>query len=359
MRALIIGTGLIGTSIGLALRHRGWAVSLKDTDPGHLAAAEQRGAGSAALPDEPVDIVVVAVPPSDTPVVVCEELRINLNATVIDVASTKAQVVAEVLNRYPDAAHRFVPTHPMAGREVSGPAGARADLFADRPWVLCPGADEQHEQAARTLMESCGALVVSLSALEHDRTVALTSHAVQVLSSAMAGALVRDPRALEVSGQGLRDVTRLAGSDAALWTGILRSNPEPVAEVLDGIIRDLTEVSGALHALAGATSGQTDLAAHTVVADFLERGRRGRAAIPGRHGAGPERHSTIRVQVVDEPGSLAALFFAAGQLGVNLLDVRIDHLWGRPSGLVELSVDPTHAATLTEGLLAGGFDVRD
>lgn len=359
MKALIVGTGLIGTSLGLALRHRGWTVSLTDADARHQAAAVALGAGLASVPGETVDVIVVAVPPSVTAHVVSTQLRLNLNATVMDVASTKAEVLAEVQNSVPDLAHRFVPTHPMAGREVSGPDGARADLFADRPWVICPSAAVEHQQAAAAVIEACGAMPVVLSAEEHDRTVALTSHAVQIVSSAMAAALVRDPRALDVSGQGLRDVTRLAGSDSALWTAILRSNPQPVAEVLDGIIRDLMQVQGALAAMAGQAHGTPDGSAETAVTDVLERGRQGRAAIPGRHGAGPERYSTIRVQIVDEPGALAALFLAAGQVQVNLLDVRIDHLWGRPSGLVELAVDPADALRLTEGLVAGGFDVRD
>lgn len=359
MKALIVGTGLIGTSVGLALRHRGWSVALSDARSEPLAGAIRRGAGVAGVPGEPVDVVVVAVPPSVTATVVADHLRMNLNATVMDVASTKAEVLAEVQSNVPDLAHRFIPTHPMAGREVSGPDGARADLFADRPWVICPSAEAGHQNVARTLIEACGAMPVVMSAEEHDRTVALTSHAVQIVSSAMAAALVRRPHALDVSGQGLRDVTRLAGSDAALWTAILRSNPQPVADVLDGIIRDLTQVQVALQSMAGQPGTAPDDAAESAVTDVLERGRQGRAAIPGRHGSGPERSSTIRVQIADEPGALAALFVAAGQVQVNLLDVRIDHLWGRPSGLVELAVDPADAHRLTEGLVAGGFDVRD
>lgn len=399
-RALVVGTGLIGTSLALALRHDGWQVWLEDANDTHRDLAVQLGAGT-ALPSEgglpEVDVVVVAVPPSDAATVAIHYLRTTVNVTVMDVASTKTEVEHKIQSFGADLSRRFVPSHPMAGRELSGPAGARADLFADRAWVICPGADPEHVARAERVARSCGAFPVAMSAREHDLTVALTSHAVQVVSSAMAAALLRDQRALDVSGQGLRDVTRLAGSDPALWSAILHSNPGPVADVLGGIITDLVQVRDALSAMANAQAqsaqhstgveaapattatrpdestvngpgevgaaidgqehGQPD--PHHVLADFLLRGQQGRAAIPGRHGAGPERLSQVRVQVADEPGALAALFVAAGDLGINLLDVRIDHLWGRPSGLVELAVDPADAAALAEGLAAGGFALRD
>ena len=152
---------------------------------------------------------------------------------------------------------RFVPGHPLAGREVSGPAAARADLFADRVWALTPGAGTDPDRTAQVtaLVESLGAVVVTTTPEEHDRAVALTSHAPQVVSSLVAAGL--EPlgaTAVRLSGQGLRDMTRLASSDPELWTEILTSNAEPVSDALDGLIERLVRVRDGLLARGAGTA---------------------------------------------------------------------------------------------------------
>ena len=352
MKVAVVGTGLIGTSIALGAVHRGHQVFLRDDHAPHLAQAVQLGAGT-PWQDEDVDLVVVAVPPADLGPVVIHTLRTNPQSTVMDVGSIKANLLREVEALGLDV-ERFVPTHPMAGRETSGPGAARADLFADRIWVLCPGADPARVVLVASLIADLGATAVTMTAQDHDHAVATTSHAAQLVSSALAAQLGDlAPDSVAISGQGLRDVTRLAGSDPGLWEQILSANAGQVAAVVARLGADLAAVAEELR--ASSADGQSDL---SITRQLLERGRAGRDLIPGRHGSGSENMATVAVQVADEPGSLAKLFVAAGDLGINLLDVRIDHLWGRPSGLIELSVDPHEVASLRSGLLAQGFDVR-
>jgi len=349
---LVIGTGLIGTSVALALAGQGRQVWLQDADAQALAVAVGRGAGLEGPPAEDPAVVIVAVPPLSSASVVAGALRRYINATVSDVASTKARLQAEVESLMPDSADlgRFVPGHPLAGREVSGPAAARADLFVDRVWALTPSAatDPRRTAAMATLVESLGAVPVVTTPDDHDRAVALTSHTPQVVASTVAaGLLDLGETEVRLSGQGLRDVTRLAASDPALWSEILSSNAGPVAEALDGLIARLSTVR----------DGLRDGAEEPVRAALAD-GVDGRRRVQGKHGAAPVAFAVVAVSVADRPGELGRLFADAGATGVNLEDVRIEHAQGRPTGLVELEVAPGSAADLAEGLRASGWDVR-
>jgi prephenate dehydrogenase len=269
------------------------------------------------------------------------------NATVTDVTSVKAEPLAAAVAAGADAA-RVVGGHPMAGRETAGAGSARQDLFDDRVWVVAPlrQSDPQRVEEIRELALTCGAVPVVMTPEEHDRAVALTSHAPQVLSSLLAARLLdADPDAVAVSGQGLRDMTRIAGSDPDLWRAILSANAESVVGVLEAYARDLDDVI-------------TRLREQGDVAEALERGVEGRQRIPGKHGAAATAYDLVPVIIRDEPGELGRLFVAAGDLDVNLEDVRIDHVLGKPSGLVELSVRPEVTARLVAGLRSLGFEVR-
>ena len=349
---LIVGSGLIGASLGLALRARGVTVWLEDAAEESLTVAVQRGAGVAGPPETDPDLVLVAVPPVAAPVVINAQLRRYLRATVSDVASTKTRLQRDVEALTTDI-DRFVPGHPLAGREVSGPAAARADLFADRVWALTPSVrtDPARTAAVAALVESLGAVVVQTSPEDHDRAVALTSHTPQVVSSLVAAGL--DPLGtaeVRLSGQGLRDVTRLATSDPDLWTEILTSNAEPVSDALDLLIGRLTLVRDGLR--RGSEGSPAVRAA-------LAEGVAGAAKVPGKHGTGPVQYAVVPVVIADRPGELGRLFAAAAATGVNLEDVRIEHAQGRPTGLVELQVQPASSGRLADGLRAGGFEVRD
>ncbi|MFI0349523.1 prephenate dehydrogenase [Actinomadura sp. 9N407] len=353
-RIIVVGTGLIGTSIALALRERGTEVLLTDRDAASLAMAVELGAGE-ALPDgavgEPAELAVLAVPPAAVAVTLLDAQKRGLAAVYTDVASVKALPLKQAAELGCDLTS-FVPGHPLAGRERSGPAAARGDLFLGRPWALCPAPESRPEAVAvvTALVTACGAEPVVLDAAEHDEAVALVSHGPHVVSAAVAARLTgAGETALGLTGQGVRDVTRIAASDPRLWIGILTANATPVADVLEAVATDLAVAASLLR------DGSEGAATH--VADLLLRGNAGRSRIPGKHGGEPSSYAVVQVVIPDRPGELAMIFQAAGIAGVNIEDVTIEHSPGRPLGVLELSVSPGAAERLSEELRARGWSV--
>jgi prephenate dehydrogenase len=360
VRAIIIGTGLIGTSIALALRERGSDVWLTDADPAAARLAADLGAGDPlpAAPAAPADVAVIAVPPDAVAATLADAQARRLAAAYTDVASVKQLPVAQARELGCDLT-RYVPGHPLAGREKHGPAAARADLFLGRSWALCPlpETSSQASQAIIELVRACGAIPVSADPAAHDRWVALISHAPHLVAAAMAARLELAPgEALDLAGQGLRDVTRIAAGDTALWTQILSANAAPVAEVLAAVAADLAD---AARTLADGTriSDDGDDPGKAVAA-LLDRGQAGVARIPGKHGGAAHEFAVVQAVISDRPGELARLFHAAGAAGVNIEDVRIEHSPGLPVGVAELSVRPAEAGVLLDALEAGGWPVR-
>ncbi len=353
MKVAVVGTGLIGTSIALALRERGSTVWLTDSDPAAARLAADLGAGELlpAQTRDPADVAVIAVPPAAVAATLAEAQTRNLAHSYTDVASVKQLPVADARNQGCDLT-RYVPGHPLAGREKHGPAAARADLFLGRTWALCPlpETSEAAIQAVTDLVRTCGAVPVRTDPAAHDRWVALISHAPHLVAAAMAARLEEAPgEALDLAGQGLRDVTRIAAGDTALWTQILSANAAPVAEVLAAVAADLAEAARVL-----AEDDDSDKA----VAALLDRGQAGVARIPGKHGGAPREFAVVQVVIPDQPGELARLFDATGAAGVNIEDVRIEHSPGLPVGVAELSVRPAEAGVLLDALEAGGWPVR-
>lgn len=356
---LIIGTGLIGTSLALSLRRVGVTVWLEDRDPGPLQVAVSMGAGeplaaqlAAGADPARVGLVVVAVPPAVTPARVTDALRRYPNAVVTDVASVKVPVL-RVLAAAGVAAGRYVGGHPMAGREVSGPAAARADLIDDRPWVITPAADadEVAVRAVQGLALAARAMPIRMTAAEHDRAVAVVSHTPQILSSLLAARLLNtSDSVVSVAGQGLRDMTRIAASDPDLWVDILSANAVPVTTVLTEVRADLDSL---LQALGNIDQGGAD-----VLAEALRRGNAGRGRVPGKHGARPAPTAVVPVVVADQPGELGRLFAAVADAGFSVEDVRIEHALGRPTGVVEITVAQPAAEPLAEVLSRDGWEVR-
>jgi prephenate dehydrogenase len=345
LNVAIIGTGLIGTSIGLALSRIGITAMLSDSNAAHVHAAIELGAGIELDSTRPVDVVFVAVPPGSTAPVIQEAAQMFPEATITDVASAKTPV----LSLDPYVAARVVAGHPMAGRELSGPAAARADLFDDRLWIVTPtpASEPERIQQVTEVIRTLGAVPITMSVADHDEAVALISHVPQVLASILAGELQDAPGDyVSIAGQGLRDMTRIAGSNVELWTDILSANAAPVAAILSRIEERIHQVREAL---------SSDPAGLTVI---LQSGVNGQLKIPGKHGAQASPYVEIPVMVEDRPGQLAALLVTAGEAGINLEDVRIEHVLGRPSGLIELAVRPEHGAALIDVLRARGFDVR-
>ncbi len=358
-KVVVIGTGLIGTSVALALAERGAEVWLADSDPAAVRLAAGLGAG-AALPDSgppggPADLAILAMPPEAiAPALAAAQAR-GLARYYTDVASVKELPLARARELGCDLAS-FAGGHPLSGRERSGPAAARADLFLGRSWVICPLPETSPETVAAVtgLAVACGAQPVRLSPDEHDRWVALVSHAPHAVAVAMAAQLEQAPAgALGLAGQGLRDVTRVAASDTGLWLQILAANAAHAGEVLAALAADLGAAASTLAAIAeGDEEGIKRLAA------LLERGGAGVARIPGKRGGPAPAYTGVQVVIGDRPGELARLFQAAGDAGVNIEDVAIEHPPGVPVGVAELAVRPEAAERLIEVLAAGGWSVR-
>jgi prephenate dehydrogenase len=254
----------------------------------------------------------------------------------------------------------YIGTHPMAGRERSGPLAATADLFEGRPWVLTPTPQTDTEvlNLALELVALCRAVPVVMDAEAHDRAVALVSHTPQLVSSMVAARLEHaDDSAVRLCGQGILDVTRIAGSEPGLWMDILAANPGPVADVLDALATDLAETVAALRALESGDDDKRRGGANGIE-DILRRGNAGRAKVPGKHGAAPKAYETVAVRIGDQPGELARLFADAGAAGVNIEDVRIEHATAQQAGLVHLLVEPRSAPTLTAALRERGWALR-
>jgi prephenate dehydrogenase len=235
----------------------------------------------------------------------------------------------------------------MAGSERSGPLAASASLFDGRPWAVTPHAGSTREavETVVALAQACGATPLEMAPDEHDVAVARISHVPHLLAVLVAGRLAEAPAEhLALSGQGVRDVTRVAGGDPALWQQIVTGNAAAV-------LRLLGEVRGQLDVLIDAVStGSRD-----ALGALLDRGVAGTRAIPGKHGGPTRPMRSVFVSVPDHPGELARLFADAGASEVNIEDIHIDHDPGRPVGLVELLVEEARAEYLLEALESRGW----
>ncbi len=336
---LVIGCGLIGTSVALGLSAKGVRVHLRDQNPANVTLAESLGAGVSDPVAEP-DLVVVATPPSVVVSAVQFALSEFEEATVTDVASVKRSIVEAI------ADPRFVGGHPMAGKERSGPIAATAQLFEGRAWAIVPTENSATKSIAMVeqLASDLGAVPRIMTAEAHDRAVALVSHVPHLVSVLTAGLLAdADTADLALAGQGLRDVIRIAGSDRGLWVDIIGSNAEQVGQVLDLLADRLDELRSSVHSADGS------------IAEYLDLGRAGVAKVPGKHGEQPTALAGVFVSIDDTPGELSRLFSDIGLAEINIEDMRIDHELGRMVGVVEVIVKAAVAPTLLTYLIDRGW----
>ena len=342
---LIVGAGLLGTSIGLALRQARVEVLLRDVKPENIRIASGLGAGRAWDEQVPPQIVVVAVPPDFLGSEIVWALDSCPASVVTDVGSVKTDPLHEAGRHGPTGyLDRYVGSHPMAGSERSGPLAASAALFGGRPWAITPheSADPAAVDLVAQLVRVCGGTPVELSPGEHDRAVARTSHLPHLLAALVAGRLTDAPEDhLLLSGQGVRDVTRIAAGDPALWGQIVAANADAIGALLIELREDLDTLVAAVGGGERAT-----------IEALLDRGVAGTAAIPGKHGGPAQEVAALFVAVPDHPGELARLFADASNIGVNVEDLRIDHDPGRRFGLVELTVVSDRVEFLQESLEA-------
>jgi prephenate dehydrogenase len=351
----VLGTGLIGASVGLALRADGAEVVGFDATPGRAeearaAGALSRVAGSVAAAAAGADLVVVAVPVGRIAGVAVEALEAGARV-VTDVGSAKASVVAAVEERAGAAAARFVGGHPMAGSEQAGPAGATPELFRGAAWVLTPTARtgaEAHTRV-RQLVRRLGAETVEVSPEHHDELVALVSHVPQLAATTLmdlaAAAGEEHAVLLHLAAGGFRDMTRIAASEVGIWPDICRANRVAILDALDRYLAALERVRDLVAA-----------ADETGLRRLLERARDARRNLPATAAlAGPL--AELRVPVPDRPGVLAEVTTLAGRLGVNIADVEIAHSIEGRGGVLVMVCTAAGADRLTGALEAAGYHV--
>jgi prephenate dehydrogenase len=340
----IVGSGLIGTSIGLGLVQRGVSVDMVDSDPQAQSLANDLVGGvSIASPD----LVVLAMPTTQLPAVMEVENQLNPQSTFIDVGSVKNEVVLNVKS-ISGLSRRFLPTHPMAGREIGGASSARADLFQGRSWILTPGTevDSSSRELVLELIAHLGATPIVLSAQDHDRAVARISHLPQIASSLIAKQLAgTPPEWMELAGQGLRDTTRIAGSDESLWKEIIFSNRNELQQLLINLQNDVQLMIDSLD--------NPD-----EIAQLIAQGRAGKALIPGKHGGKAREYFYLPIVIDDKPGQLGAIFNECAAMDVNVEDLNIEHSPGQLSALITLALSQSDAEKLSTHLTSIGWNVH-
>jgi len=337
----VVGAGLIGASVGLALQAAGVTVLLRDADAEQARLAIALGAGQPWDTGAPVQHAVLAVPPHAVGPALRSLQDEGTAQTFSDVASVKQLPVADALALGCDLS-TWCPAHPVAGRERGGATAARADLFVDRPWVLSPTPHTRPDVVAmaRAVATACRASPVVVPPDRHDEAMARLSHVPQLVASLLAAAAGRLPNDdLELAGPGFRDTTRLADSAPGLWASILDGNREPVAAAI-GELAD--ELAAAAVTLRTGTAGDVATAVH----ELMGRGAAVRRRLPAKPGQPAPDWMWVGVIVPDRPGELAALFAAVAAWSVNIEDVRVEHSREQPRGILELAVRPERADAL-------------
>jgi prephenate dehydrogenase len=351
----LIGTGLIGGSIGLALRRDGVAVCGFDHDPARAEAARELGAVArlAASVKEAVagaDLTVVAVPVGHVAEVVVEAL--DAGATLVtDVGSVKAPVVAAVEAARPSLAPRFVGGHPMAGSEQEGLAGAGADLFVGATWVLTPTArtDPRVFAEVRSWVAGLGAEPLAVTPELHDALVAVVSHVPQLAASTLmnVASAGNDEHAvmLRLAAGGFRDMTRIASSHPAIWPDICLANRDAIVGALDRYLDELARVRSIV---AGGERAE--------LLELLESARAARRNLPTGIPSGAHLFE-LRVPVPDREGVIAEVTTLAARFGVNIADLEIAHSLEGRSGVLVLVVTERGLDAFEQALVEHGYHV--
>ena len=341
----IVGSGLIGTSIGLCLKSAGVAVEMVDTNADNANLAQDLVKSTQVT--QP-DLIIVAVPISANQDTVIKQINANPNSIVCDLASVKSDLLLKV-KELSDNPANFISMHPMSGREIGGAENARADLFDGRAWIAVDddlSSDLAKDRGAE-LVNMCGSTIYWMSAIEHDQIVAKISHLPQILSTLLAGQMLDTAsESLNLSGQGLRDLTRLASSDPKLWSQILYSNKKVVSQLLEQLIGELQNLKTAL------AMGES------AIFEIMEKGVRGKARIPGKHGAKERDYSYLPIVIDDRPGELAKIFNECSKISVNIEDLSIEHSPGQQTGLITLALSDSDCLKLSEHLERVGFKVH-
>ena len=252
-RVALLGLGLIASSIAQAMRAHGLAgeiVGYAKTAETRAVAMEiglcDRVCATAAEAVKGADLVVLAVPVSAMGAIAAEiGSHLTAGAVVTDVGSVKQAVIAAVAPHIPSGVH-FIPGHPMAGTEYSGPRSGFATLFVNRWWLLTPaeGLDASALARLESLLKGMGAKVNTMDAAHHDQVVAVVSHAPHLIAYTMVGvadhlAQVSQSEVIEYSASGFRDFTRIAASDPTMWRDVFLTNKDAVLDILGRFAEEL------------------------------------------------------------------------------------------------------------------------
>lgn len=340
----IIGCGLIGTSIALRLKEAGLPLIISDNNKQNLDLAADLLEIKEVLSDPA--LIIIATPPERVFEVAREEFSTNPNAIFIDVSGIKSKLINQV-HGLSGLSKNYVSVHPMAGRETSGPESARADLFNSRAWLVSKSKDSSAEavKVARELGSLMGSTIYELDAKTHDSVIATISHLPQILSSALGASLNDiDIEALNLSGQGLRDVSRLADSDPELWSSLLLGNSDEVLPKISEVINRLMKLATAI-----------EMNDQSLVKQFLAEGRDGRNRIPGKHGLAKRDYTYLPIVIDDKPGGLARIFNECAEIDVNIEDLSMEHSPGQAVGLITLALTSDDAVKLQKHLVAKGW----
>lgn len=342
LRANVLGIGLIGGSVALALQKLGYAVGGDDADAGRVADALSRGiiTHQGLLPD--ASVTFVATPVGTVTEGVMDALS-RTSGVVTDVGSVKAHVATSVSDS------RFVPGHPMAGSELDGLDGADAEMFDGAVWVLTPNtsSSDQSFSVIAELVTKFGAEVVALDPVKHDDLVAVVSH-VPHLTAATLMRLADDMSEehlalLRLAAGGFRDMTRIASGRPGIWLDICEQNRDAIIRGLDSLINGLSDMRAVV--VSGDKEG---------LFNRLDQARRARMNLPV--GAGPvENLVEVRIPIPDRPGSAADVFTLSGELAVNIYDFEVVHSVEGDRGVMVTVIRADQSDVFRGGLLARGF----
>ncbi|CAB4871578.1 unannotated protein [freshwater metagenome] len=341
-RANIIGLGLIGGSVGLALRERGWCVHGDDSDQTRVDRALKLGVLDEQGLCEQAEITFVATPV----LTIADQVKRALSETsgiVTDVGSVKGAIAAAITDP------RFVAGHPMAGSELEGLDGADPTMFTGAVWVLTPTSDTADSTfaAMAAIAAELGADVVALTPDRHDQVVAVVSHVPHLAAATLMGLASErgeeHAALLRLAAGGFRDMTRIASGNPGIWLDICAENREAILSGLDGLIDGLRRMREIVR--------DDDRAA---LYERLRRAREARANLPVR-GTHPNELAEVRIPIPDRPGAAAEVFTLAAELGVNITSFEVVHSVEGNRGVAIVLIDVHDTELFRGGLLARGF----
>jgi prephenate dehydrogenase len=342
----IIGSGLIGTSIALALKGKGISIQMLDENAKAQKLATDLVGGKNL---ENPDLIIISASIDQNLNLIVDALKQNPGSIVMDVSSVKSNLLDEVA-KLSGSANNFVSTHPMAGREVSGAQSARSDLFLGRAWIgiASDNTSEDAKNFLNQLVDICGATLYWLTANQHDEAVAAISHLPQILSTGLAYTLDKNGvDSLNLAGQGLRDLLRLSGSNPKLWSELLIAN----RDALKGYLQSMS----ATISLFQQSLDHADL---KKLEEIFSVGNKVYSSIPGKHGGKSRNYAYLPIVINDEPGQLAKIFNECAEINVNIEDLTIEHSPGQQTGLITLAINEKDVENLSKHLQNAGWNVH-